>query len=87
MQTNIQILEAILNRKLQSEQTEEINSLKPLNSFNGKDSDRIFFLDTDETPALIGYASPEMDPETIQETIKDSTLIWDAFKIKIYQLN
>lgn len=87
-QTNIQILEAILNRELQSEQTEEINNLPALNSFNTSDKDRIFILDEDEFPNMIGYISPEdMDREDIKETLSNSTLIWDLFGVKIYKIN
>lgn len=82
-QTNIQILEAILNRELQSEQTEEINNLKKLNSFNTSDKDRIFILDEDETPNMIGYLNPDMD----SSILKDATLIWDYLKVKIYKIN
>lgn len=87
-QSNIQILEAILKRNLQSEQTEEINNLKKLNSYYPKDPDRIFILDEDEFPNLIGYISPEeMDRKDIKETLSNSTLIWDLFGIKIYKIN
>ena len=87
-QTNIQILEAILKRDLQSEQTEEINNLKKLNSYCPKDPDRIFLLDEDEFPNMIGYISPEnMDREDIKETIKEATLIWNLFGVKIYKIN
>lgn len=87
-QSNIQILEAILKRDLQSEQTEEINNLKKLNSYCPKDPDRIFLLDEDEFPIMIGYISPEdMDMEDIKETLSNSTLIWDLFGVKIYKLN
>lgn len=87
-QSNIQILEAILKRDLQSEQTEEINNLKKLNSYCPKDPDRIFLLDEDEFPIMIGYISPEdMDREDIKETLSNSTLIWDLFGVKIYKLN
>lgn len=82
-QTNIQILEAILNRELQSEQTEEINNLKKLNSFNKSDKDRIFILDEDETPNMIGYLNPDMDSSILNE----ATLIWDSLKVKIFKLN
>lgn len=92
-QTNIQILEAILNRNLQTEQEEEINNLPALNSYCPKDPDRIFLLDEDEFPNMIGYISPEniigyvsledMD----REDIKESTLIWDLFGVKIYKIN
>lgn len=82
-QTNIQILEAILNRELQSEQTEEINNLKKLNSFNTSDKDRIFILDEDETPNMIGYLNTDMD----SSILKDATLIWDSLKVKIFKLN
>lgn len=87
-QSNIQILEAILNRNLQSEQIEEINNLKKLNSSSPKDPDRVFILDEDEFPNMIGYISPEdMDREDIKETLSNSTLIWDLFGIKIYKIN
>ena len=82
-QTNIQILEAILNRELQSEQTEEINNLPALKSFNTSDKDRIFILDEDETPNMIGYLNPDMD----SSILNDATLIWDSLKVKIYKLN
>ena len=87
-QSNIQILEAILKRDLQSEQTEEINNLPELNSYCPKDPDRIFLLDEDEFPNEIGYISPEnMDREDIKETLSNSTLIWDFFGVKIYKIN
>ena len=87
-QSNIQILEAILKRNLQSEQIEEINNLKKLNSSSPKDPDRIFILDEDEFPNMIGYISPEdMDREDIKETLSNSTLIWDLFGVKIYKIN
>lgn len=87
-QSNIQILEAILKRNLQSEQEEEINNLKKLNSSSPKDPDRIFILDEDEFPNLIGYISTEdMDREDIKETLSNSTLIWDLLGIKIYKIN
>ena len=87
-QSNIQILEAILKRDLQSEQTEEINNLKELNSYCPKDPDRIFLLDEDEFPIMIGYISPEdMDREDIKETLSNSTLILDLFGVKIFKLN
>ena len=87
-QTNIQILEAILNRNLQSEQIEEINNLKKLNSSSPKDPDRVFILDEDEFPNMIGYISPEdMDREDIKETLSNSTLIWDLLGVKIYKIN
>lgn len=87
-QSNIQILEAILKRDLQSEQTEEINNLPALNSYCPKDQDRIFLLDEDEFPNMIGYISPEnMDREDIKETIQEATLIWDLFGVKIYKIN
>lgn len=82
-QTNIQIMEAILNRELQSEQTEEINNLPALNSFNTSDKDRIFILDEDETPNMIGYLNPDMDSSILNE----ATLIWDSLKVKIFKLN
>lgn len=86
-QTNIQILEAILNRELQSEQIEEINNLKELNSYCPKDPDRIFLLDTDETPNLIGYVSPEdLNREDIQETLQESEKILDFLGIVIYKV-
>ena len=88
--TNIQILEAILNRNLQTEQEEEINNLKKLNSYCPKDPDRVFLLDDDEFPNLIGYISPEdmdMDKENIKETLSNSTLIYDLFGVKIFKLN
>lgn len=83
MTSNIQILEAILNRELQSEQTEEINNLPALNSFNKSDKDRIFILDEDETPNMIGYLNPDMDSSILNE----ATLIWDSLKVKIFKLN
>ena len=83
MTSNIQILEAILKRELQSEQTEEINNLPALNSFNKSDKDRIFILDEDETPNMIGYLNPDMD----SLILKDATLIWDSLKVKIFKLN
>ena len=87
-QSNIQILEAILKMDLQSEQTEEINNLKKLNSYCPKDPDRIFLLDEDEFPNMIGYISPEnMDREDIKETLSNSTIIWDLFGVKIYKIN
>lgn len=87
-QTNLQILEAILKRNLQTEQIEEINNLKKLNSYCPKDPDRVFLLDEDETPNLIGYISPEdMGREDIKELIQESTLIWDLFGVKIYKIN
>ena len=87
-QSNIQILEAILKRDLQSEQTEEINNLKKLNSYCPKDPDRIFILDEDEFPNMIGYISPEnMDREDIKETLSNSTLIWNLLGVKIYKIN
>ena len=86
--TNIQILEAILNRNLQTEQEEEINNLKKLNSYCPKDPDRVFLLDEDEYPNLIGYISPkDMDREDIKETLSNSTLIYDLFGVKIYKIN
>ena len=81
--SNIQILEAILKRELQSEQTEEINNLPALNSFNTSDKDLIFILDEDETPNMIGYLNPDMD----SSILNDATLIWDSLKVKIYKLN
>lgn len=87
-QTNIQILEAILKRNLQSEQEEEINNLKKLNSYYPKDPDRVFILDEDEFPNMIGYISPEdMDREDIKETLSNSTLIWNLLGVKIYKIN
>lgn len=87
-QTNIQILEAILNRNLQTEQEEEINNLKKLNSYCPKDPNRVFLLDEDETPNLIGYVAPsEMEREDIQDLLKESTLIWDLLGVKIYKIN
>ena len=87
-QSNIQILEAILKRNLQSEQIEEINNLKKLNSSSPKDPDRVFLLDEDEFPNMIGYISPEdMDREDIKETLSNSTLIWDLLGVKIYKIN
>lgn len=83
MTSNIKILEAILKRELQSEQTEEINNLPALNSFNKSDKDRIFILDEDETPNMIGYLNPDMDSSILNE----ATLIWDSLKVKIYKLN
>ena len=87
-QTNIQILEAILKRNLQTEQEEEINNLKKLNSSSPKDPDRVFILDEDEFPNMIGYISPEdMDREDIKETLSNSTIIWDLLGVKIYKIN
>ena len=87
-QSNIQILEAILKRNLQSEQIEEINNLKKLNYSSPKDPDRVFLLDEDEFPNMIGYISPEdMDREDIKETLSNSTLIWDLLGVKIYKIN
>lgn len=87
-QTNIQILEAILKRNLQSEQTEEINNLKKLNYSSPKDPDRVFILDEDEFPNMIGYISPEdMGREDIKELIHESTLIWNLLGVKIYKIN
>lgn len=83
MTSNIQILEAIIKRELQSEQTEEINNLPALNSFNKSDKDRIFILDEDETPNMIGYLNPDMD----SSILNDATIIWDSLKVKIYKLN
>ena len=83
MTSNIQILEAILKRELQSEQTEEINNLPALNSFNKSDKDRIFILDEDETPNMIGYLNPDMD----FSILNDATLIWDSLKVNIFKLN
>ena len=83
MTSNIQILEAILKMELQSEQTEEINNLPALNSFNKSDKDRIFILDEDETPNMIGYLNPDMD----SSILNDATLIWDSLKVKIFKLN
>lgn len=83
MTSNIQILESILKRELQSEQTEEINNLPALNSFNKSDKDRIFILDEDETPNMIGYLNHDMD----SSILNDATLIWDSLKVKIYKLN
>ena len=87
-QSNIQILEAILKRELQSEQTREINNLKELNYYCPQDPDRVFLLVEDETPNLIGYVSPsEMGREDIQELLRESSIIWDFFGIKIYKIN
>ena len=87
-QTNIQILEAILKRNLQTEQEEEINNLKKLNYSSPKDPDRVFILDKDEFPNMIGYISPEdMDREDIKETLSNSTLIWNLLGVKIYKIN
>ena len=87
-QTNIQILEAILKRNLQSEQTEEINNLKKLNYSSPKDPDRVFILDEDEFPNMIGYISREdMHREDIKELIHESTLIWNLLGVKIYKIN
>lgn len=83
MTSNIQILESILKRELQSEQTDEINNLPALNSFNKSDKDRIFILDEDETPNMIGYLNHDMD----SSILNDATLIWDSLKVKIYKLN
>ena len=86
--TNIQILEAILKRNLQSEQIEEINNLKKLNYSSPKDPDRVFILDEGEFPNMIGYISPEdMDREDIKETLSNSTLIWNLLGVKIYKIN
>ena len=87
-QTNIQILEAILKRNLQTEQEEEINNLKKLNYYSPKDPDRVFILDEDEFPNMIGYISPEdIDQEDSKETRSNSTLIVDLFGVKIYKIN
>lgn len=87
-QSNIQILEAILKRDLQTEQEEEINNLRELNFYCPKDPDRVFLLDEDEFPNMIGYISPEnMDREDIKETLSNSTLIWNLFGVKIYKIN
>ena len=87
-QSNMEILEAILNRELQSEQEEEINNLKKLNYSSPKDPDRVFILDEDEFPNMIGYISPEdMDREDIKELIHESTLIWNLLGVKIYKIN
>lgn len=87
-QTNIQILEAILKRNLQTEQEKEINNLKKLNSYCPKDPDRVFLLDEGEFPNMIGYISPEdMGREDIKETLSNSTIIWDLFGVKIYKIN
>ena len=87
-QTNIKILEAILKRNLQSEQTEEINNLKKLNYSSPKDPDRVFILDEDEFPNMIGYISPgDMDREDIKELIHESTIIWNLLGVKIYKIN
>lgn len=87
-QTNIQILEAILNRNLQTEQEEEINNLKKLNSYCPKDPDRVFILDEDEFPNMIGYISPEdLGLEDIKELIHESTLIRNLLGVKIYKIN
>lgn len=86
--TNIQILEAILNRNLQTEQEEEINNLKKLNSYCSKDPDQVFLLDTDETPNLIGYVSPEdLNREDIKETLWESEKILDFLGIVIYKVS
>lgn len=86
-QSNFQILEAILKRELQTEQFEEINNLKELNSYSPGDPDRVFILDTDEYPNLIGYIAPsEMEQEHIQDLLKDSELIWNYLGIKIYKI-
>lgn len=85
-QSNIQILEALLNRELQSEQTEEINNLKKLNSYCPKDPDRIFILDEDETPNMIGYLNPK-DPDMDSSILEGCSLILDFMGIKIYKLN
>ena len=88
LQSNIQILEAILKRDLQSEQTEEINNLRELNFYCPKDPDRVFLLDEDEVPNLIGYVAPsEMKRADIQYLLKESILIWDLFGVKIYKIN
>ena len=87
-QSNIQILEAILKRELQSEQTREINNFKELNYYCPQDPDMVFLLDEDETPNLIGYVSPsEMGREDIQELLRESSIIWDLFGVKIYKIN
>ena len=87
-QTNIQILEAILKRNLQTEQIEEINNLKKINYSSPEDPDRVFILDEDEFPNMIGYISPEdMDREDIKETLSNSTLIWNLLGVKIYKIN
>ena len=87
-QSNIQILEAILKRNLQTEQEEEINNLKKLNYSSPNDPDRVFILDEDEFPNMIGYISPEdMDREDIKELIHESTIIWNLLGVKIYKIN
>lgn len=87
-QSNMEILEAILNRNLQTEQEEEINNLKKLNSYCPKDPDRVFLLDTDETPNLIGYVSPEdLNQEDIKETLQESEKILDLLGIVIYKVS
>ena len=87
--TNIQILEAILKRELQSDQIEEINNLKKLNSYCPKDHDRVFLLDEYETPNLIGYLPPSlMELEFVLKDLDNgATLIWDLFGVKIYKIN
>ena len=85
--TNMQILEAILNRTLQSEQEEEINELEPLNSYH-KGQERLFILDSDEFPEMIGYLNPrELSEKEIQETLQDCHLRVELLGIKIYELN
>ena len=88
-QSNMEILEAILNRELQSDQIEEINNLKKLNSYCPKDHDRVFLLDEYETPNLIGYLSPSlMELEYVLKDLDNgATLIWDLFGVKIYKIN
>lgn len=85
-QTNIQILEAILNRNIQSEQTEEINAMGPLNHYSPKNPDRIFILDEDETPNMIGYLNPS-NPDMDSSVLEECTLMVDFLGIKIYKLN
>lgn len=82
MQTNIEILEALLNRNLQSEQTEEINNLPKLNYSGPQISNRIFILDEDETPNMVGYLSPEANKEILSEC----TLLLQLPKLQIYKL-
>lgn len=88
-QSNMEILEAILNRELQSDQIEEINNLKKLNSYCPKDPDRVFLLDEYETPNLIGYISPSlMELEYVFKDLDNgATLIYDLFGVKIYKIN
>ena len=83
MQTNIEILEALLNRNLQSEQTREINNLPKLNYSSPQIPNRIFILDEDEFPNLVGYLSPEANKEILSEC----SLLLQFPKLQIYKLN